>query len=96
MSMSASAFREFIMTAARDAAEGKLEDKTRVSLYRLAMAISAEELYRIEEAAQGSVNPTTMVLLQQLAAICDDYQPGEQQPTLEEVAPEPNRIILAR
>lgn len=96
MSMSASEFRDFIMNAAREAAEGKLEDKTRVALYRLAMAISAEELYRIEESAQGSVNPMTMALLQQLAAICDDYQPGEEQATLSEVAPEPNRIILAR
>lgn len=70
--MKAEELEGILIDAAKRAATGTLSDKTRVSLYRLALTIAAEEFYRIESNAGGSVNPPVLMLLQQISALCSD------------------------
>jgi hypothetical protein len=57
---------------AKAAVEGSLTDNDRVVLYRLALTAAAEEFYRIESNGGGGVSPEVLLLLQQIALVCED------------------------
>jgi hypothetical protein len=60
-----------LMTSAKAALEGTMDDTDRVAMYRLAMTVTSGELYRIEQNAAGTVSPESLMLLQQIALLCD-------------------------
>lgn len=63
---------EILEAAAADAAEGQLSDNNRVKLYMVAMAIAANEFFRIESENPGAVSPDVLMALQQITTICSD------------------------
>ena len=63
---------EAILTIAATAAiDGTMTDNNRVAMYRLAMTVTANELHRIEQNAPGTVSPESLILLHQVALLCD-------------------------
>lgn len=60
--------RDLIMKAS----EGEITDAERVDLYRVALTVAANEFYRIESIAEGSVNPAVLTLLQQIELIAGE------------------------
>ena len=66
--------------AVERALDGSMNDNLRVTLYRLAILVCSEEFYRIEAQHRGTVNPASLLLLQQLTVLADEN-------------PNPERII---
>lgn len=62
---------EILTKAAVAAIDGEMDDEMRVSLYRLALTIASEELFRAEELAGGVVNPASLLLIHQLGLLAD-------------------------
>lgn len=67
-----------LVEAAKQALDGTLSDATRVRLYRLALTVAAEEFYRIESTQGGSVAPGVLMIIQQIAALCEDKVDAER------------------
>ena len=64
--------KEVLAEAANRAARGELADADRVALYRFALSAAANEFYRIEKTAAGSVDPNALLLIQQISLLCED------------------------
>lgn len=56
---------------AQKALEGELTVEDRLAIYNLALTVAANELFRIEEATGGLVNPVSLLLIQQLCLLAD-------------------------
>lgn len=69
---------EILTQAATAAIDGEMDDTTRVSLYQLALTVASEELFRIEEMLGGTVNPGSLLLIQQLGLLASpDVDPSK-------------------